>query len=204
MIKEELVVGITGASGIIYGVKFLELLLRTPARVRLIISPAGEEVLRSEIKLRTRTKGPLKPEAFLDLNDDQRKRIRLDRFDNLAAPTSSGSFRTAGMVVIPCSMRTVASIAAGLAGNLITRTADVCLKERRPLILVPRETPLNLIHLENLLTCARAGAIIVPAMPGFYHKPQSIDDLVEFQVMKVFDLLGLEYPFDCRWGPKSP
>ncbi|MFH0794790.1 MAG: flavin prenyltransferase UbiX [bacterium] len=204
MIKDELVVGITGASGIIYGVKFLELLLRTPARVRLIISPAGEEVLRSEIKLRTRTKGPLKPEAFLDLTDDQRKRIRLDRFDNLAAPTSSGSFRTAGMVVIPCSMRTVASIAAGLAGNLITRTADVCLKERRPLILVPRETPLNLIHLENLLKCARAGAIIVPAMPGFYHKPQSIDDLVEFQVMKVFDLLGLEYPFDCRWGPKSP
>jgi 4-hydroxy-3-polyprenylbenzoate decarboxylase len=127
-------------------------------------------------------------------------RIVYHRHDDFSAGIASGSFPTGGMVVAPCSMSTLGSIASGITTNLVTRAADVHLKERRPLILVPRETPLSLIHLENMLTVTRAGAIVLPAMPGWYHRPQSLDDLVQFVVARICDQLGVDMPRAPRWG----
>lgn len=143
---------------------------------------------------------PLRP--YLNLTSEQASRLRPHPCADIGAGPASGTFRTHSMIVVPCSANTLASIAHGLAGNLLTRAAAVTLKEGRPLLLVPRETPLTLIDLRNMTAAAEAGAIVLPASPGFYHRPTSIEDLVAFVVQKIFDRLGLEYPAEnaVRWG----
>jgi 4-hydroxy-3-polyprenylbenzoate decarboxylase len=182
------IVGITGASGVIYGVRFLEAIKRyaSDSEVHLVISNAAVRVLRHELGL--------------DREYIARLADRVYGEDELDAPIASGSFRHDGMVIIPCSMKTLASIAHGIADNLITRAADVALKERRKLILVIRETPLNLVHIRNMELVTLAGAIVMPASPAFYHRPRSIDDLVNFIVGRVLDLLGIENDLYSRWG----
>ena len=190
-----IVLAITGASGAPYAVRLLEALVEAERPVWLVVSSHGWRLLDTEVAvprldaLRARV-GAAGWDAFVTHFDDN---------DRGARP-ASGSARTAGMVVCPCSMGTVAAIATGASRSLVERAADVTLKERRPLIVVPRETPLSVIHLENLLTITRAGATVMPAAPGFYHQPASIDDLVDFVVARVLDHLGVEHDVSPRWG----
>jgi len=179
------VVGVTGASGSIYARRLLEELKRAGHDTLLLISDEAKNVIRLE-------------------NEDLRRLTELATQTysehDLDSPASSGSVKTAGMIVVPCSMKTVSYIAHGLSGNAITRAADVTLKEHRPLILVPRETPLNIIHLRNLLKVAQAGATVLPAMPAFYTKPRSVDDMVNFVVGRVLDILNVPHNLIRRWG----
>ncbi|MEM2093483.1 MAG: UbiX family flavin prenyltransferase [Candidatus Bathyarchaeia archaeon] len=179
------IVGISGASGIIYGVRTLEVLRELNVETHLIITSAAVEIAKAECGLSREEIVKLASRCY-DVED-------------LTAPVSSGSFQHDGMVIIPCSMKTLAGIATGYAGNLLLRAADVSLKERRKLVLVPRETPLNIIHLRNMLTLAEAGAIILPAMPAFYVKPKSIGDLVNYVVGRVLDHLGISHDLYERW-----
>jgi flavin prenyltransferase len=185
------VLGITGASGAPYAVRLLELLNRTGTPVRLILSGYGLRLLAEEA-------GIDGVAALREATGDWSRVELYEALDRGATP-ASGSARSRGMVICPCSMGTLASIAAGTSRNLVERAADVTLKERRPLVLVPRETPLSLIHLENMTRLARAGATIMPAAPGFYHRPRSIGDLVDFVVARVLDHLGVENPLAKRW-----
>jgi 4-hydroxy-3-polyprenylbenzoate decarboxylase len=196
------VVGVTGASGAPYALRLLEALIAADHHVKLVVSDAGEKVLAIECGLHLQGASHHKEALWRERlgMGPQDQALQLFLPTNLAASIASGSFRTAGMVVIPCSMGTLARIAQGISGNLIERAADVHLKERRPLVLVPRETPLNEIHLRNMLAARRAGADIVPAMPAFYHKPQSIQELVEMLVSRVLDRLGVENDLYRRWG----
>ena len=191
-----LVLGITGASGAPYGRRLLEVLLRAGREVHLTISDSAGIVFLEELGVRL-SLDDFDPATLTDAPTD---RLHYWRSGDLAATIASGSFRTAGMVVLPCSMGTLAAIAHGASRNLIHRAADVHLKERRKLILVPRETPLSSIALENMLAVTRAGAIVLPAMPGFYHKPRSIDDLVDFVVARICDQLGVDAELMRRWG----
>lgn len=180
------IVAITGASGVIYGVRLTELLLNQGFEVHLVVSRPGCLVLNHELgwELGDRPEESLRryfPQSGLYLYNN----------DDIAARLASGSFITEGMVIAPCTMSTVAAVANGLSNNLIERAADVMLKERRPLIMVPRETPLSVVHLRNLLRLAEAGAGIVPAMPGFYHNPRSLDDIVSFMTGKIMDMMGI-------------
>jgi 4-hydroxy-3-polyprenylbenzoate decarboxylase len=192
------VVAITGASGSIYGLKLISELLRSGERVSLILTSAGCQVLYHETGL----------DWSADITEQRHQvqehfaSIAVDclAIDDFWAGAASGSAASNGMIIIPCSMGTAGRIAAGLSGNLLERAADVMLKERRQLVLVPRETPFNTIHLENLLRLSRAGAVILPAMPGFYHGPEKIDDLVDFVVGKVLDQLDVEHSLFERWG----
>lgn len=196
----DLVVALTGASGSVYGVRLLHVLLAAGRTVHLVISPAAVEVLKEERS------------AVLDLNHFDPEvllgpahgldiaQLHYHHFRDFQAGIASGSFLTGGMVVCPCSMGTVAAIAHGISENLIHRAADVHLKERRKLILVPRETPLGIIPLRNLTTAAEAGAVILPAMPAFYTRPQSVDDLVNFIVGRICDQLGVDHQLLKRWG----
>ena len=192
------VVAITGASGSVYGLKLVSELLRAGERVSLILTSAGLQVLHHETGL----------DWSADIKEQRHQvqehfaSIAVDclAIDDFWAGAASGSATTDAMIVIPCSMGTVGRVAAGLSGNLLERAADVMLKERRPLILVPRETPFNTIHLENLLRLSRAGAVVLPAMPGFYHGPKKIDDLVDFVVGKVLDQLDVQHSLFARWG----
>lgn len=195
-------VGITGASGSVYGLRLCEELLRQGKRVLVTASRPGIGVVREEtgfdlsggedyVAARLRGHFGVSPEQLSFFADD-----------NLFAPPASGSAAPAAMVVAPCSMGTLARIAAGFSGTLLERCADVMLKEGRPLALVPRETPLSAIHLENMLKLARLGVRIVPAMPAFYHKPKTMDDLVDFVVGKVLDTLGVEHELFTRWGAR--
>ncbi len=199
----DLVVALTGASGSPYGLRLLEVLLRGGRTVHLAISPAAVEVMEREIG-RTVCLDAFQP---ADLFGPQSKDISTERlyyhhFRNFQAGIASGSFLTDGMVICPCSMGTVAAIAHGTSENLIHRAADVHLKERRKLILVPRETPLGLVQLRNLTACAEAGAIILPAMPAFYTRPQSLSDMVDFIVGRICDQLGVEHRLFERWGQR--
>lgn len=203
MAAGDIVLAITGASGSRYGVRLLEVLLRAGRTVHLVISPAAGEVFERELGQPI----PLLPQQFdpkqllrsaadgLDLSRLQYHDVR-----NFQAGIASGSFLTAGMVVCPCSLGTVAAIAHGVGENLIHRAADVHLKERRKLVLVPRETPLGVIQLRNLLAVAEAGAVVLPAMPAFYTLPQSISDMVDFIVGRICDQLGVEHHLVRRWG----
>jgi 4-hydroxy-3-polyprenylbenzoate decarboxylase len=183
--------GITGASGAPYAVRLLRALNDSATPVRLIVSGYGLRLLAEE-------SGIDGIEALRAATGDW---SRVDLYDSLdrGATPASGSAPSAGMVVCPCSMGTLASIAAGTSRNLVERAADVALKERRPLILVPRETPLSLIHLKNMTRLTRAGATIMPAAPGFYHRPQSIDDMVDFVVARILDHLGVDHRLGRRW-----
>ncbi|HXZ97751.1 MAG TPA: UbiX family flavin prenyltransferase [Candidatus Acidoferrum sp.] len=179
------VVAVTGASGSIYARRLLEELKRSGHETLLLISDEAKNVMKQENE---------------DLHRFEELATRTFSEHELDSPASSGSVKTGGMIVIPCSMKTVSSIAHGLSGNAITRAADVTLKERRTLILVPRETPLSTIQLRNLLRVAEAGAIVLPAMPAFYSKPKSIDDMVNFIVGRVLDLLSVPHNLFRRWG----
>ncbi|NIM19362.1 MAG: UbiX family flavin prenyltransferase [Candidatus Latescibacteria bacterium] len=195
------IVGITGGSGAPYALRLLDMLPQLGHAVKVVISPAGERVLRIETGLQLHgdvieKQGQL--HRFLGLEAPELPLELLDH-GNLAAPISSGSFPAAGMVIVPCSMGSLGRIAAGVSTNLIERAADVMLKERRQLVLVPRETPLNDIHLQNMLAVRRAGADILPAMPGFYHHPKSVSDLVDMIVGKILDRLGIENALFQRW-----
>ncbi|RSL33816.1 UbiX family flavin prenyltransferase [Salibacterium salarium] len=188
-------VAITGASGAIYGVRLTEELLLQKHHVHLLISEAGWQVFREELELDTSDRQECLHQLFssTDLLDSH------DLYD-FKAPIASGSYRTDGMVIVPCSMGTLSKIAHASSGSLLERAADVNLKERRPLLLVPRETPLNGIHLENLVKAEKNGAHIIPAMPGFYHLPETKDDLINFVVGKVLDSLHVDHSLFTRWG----
>ncbi|MEE9585298.1 MAG: UbiX family flavin prenyltransferase [Nitrososphaerales archaeon] len=183
--KMRLAIGITGASGAVYGIRLLEVLKEHNVETHLIITQWGAKMIRYETELAVDD-----VKAFASYVYDDK---------DLAASLSSGSFQFDGMVVIPCSMKTIAGISAGYTSTLLTRAADVALKEGRKLILVPRETPLSAIHLKNLLELSRLGVIILPAMPGFYHEPKSISDLVDQIVGKVLDQFDLEHTLYKRW-----
>jgi 4-hydroxy-3-polyprenylbenzoate decarboxylase len=201
MAATDLVIALTGASGAPYGVRLLEVLLRAGRTVHLMLSPAACEVIAQELG-RTVQPGRFAARDLLGAIADQLPLDRLHHHDHrdFRAGIASGSFLTGGMVVCPCSMGTVAAIAHGLSQNLIHRAADVHLKEKRKLILVPRETPLHLVQLRNLTTCAEAGAVVLPAMPAFYTRPQSLQDAVDFIVGRVCDQLGVEHGLLRRWG----
>ena len=180
-----LVIGISGASGVAYGIRALEILKELKVETHLVLTTAACETIRLETNK--------------NVADIEKLATKSYRIGNVAASLSSGSFRTDGMVIIPCSMKTLGGIASGYSDNLLLRTAEVTMKERRPLVLVVRETPLNLIQIENMATVARAGAVVLPAMPAFYHKPKTIDDLVDHLVGKVLDVLGVEHNLYSRW-----
>ncbi len=192
------VVAITGASGSVYGLKLVSELLRAGERVSLILTSAGLQVLRHETGLDWSAE--IKEQRHQVQEHFASIAVDCLAIDDFWAGAASGSASTDAMIVIPCSMGTAGRVAAGLSSNLLERAADVMLKERRPLVLVPRETPFNTIHLENLLRLSRAGAVVLPAMPGFYHGPKKIDDLVDFVVGKVLDQLDVQHSLFARWG----
>ena len=181
------IVAITGASGAAYGIRLLELLIAQGLEPYVVVSPAGRQVMGVELG-----SGDLKD--HLGTAGYREEDVR-----DLTSPLASGSFPTSGMVVIPCSTGTLGAIAHGISSNLIHRVAEVSLKERRPLIVVPRETPLSQITLQNMLTLAQAGVHVVPASPGFYHGPASIQDLVDFVVGRVLDLMKIPHQLTQRW-----
>ena len=186
MVFMHLIVAISGSSGVIYGKRMLEVCKELNIETDLIISRVAEKILEIELgksvgeeirRLATRTYSP----------------------EDLTAPLTSGSYRTDGMVIVPCSMKMLGMLASGVTGDLISRAADVTLKQNRPLVVVPRETPLDLIHLENMVKLKLAGAIILPAMPAFYGRPEKVSDLVDFVVGRILDLLGIEHKLYERW-----
>jgi 4-hydroxy-3-polyprenylbenzoate decarboxylase len=181
----KLTIALTGASGVIYGKRLLEELRNKKVETHLVISQAAKKIIKHELGTSEKTLEKLA--------------THVHEIDDWSSPIVSGSYKTDGMVIVPCSMKTLAGIANGFAENVILRAADVTLKEKRKLILVPRETPVNTIHLRNMLDLAQHGAIIVPAMPAFYHKPKNIDDLVDFMVGRVLDVLGIEHALYKRW-----
>jgi 4-hydroxy-3-polyprenylbenzoate decarboxylase len=180
-----LIVAITGASGVIYGKRLLEVLQKKGVETELVISKAAEKVIEHELEISGK--------------DLEKLATKVYDIDDLNAPIISGSFKTNGMIIIPCSMKTLAGISYGYSDNLILRAADVTLKEKRKLILVPRETPMSAIHLRNMLDLARNNVIIVPAMPAYYQKPKSISSLVDYIVGKVLDLLDINHTLYKRW-----
>jgi len=182
----KLLVGISGSSGVAYGVRMLEVLKTLKIDTHLVISKWADECIKIETDKKPSYVRSLA--KYVYSNDD------------LTAKPSSGSFKIDGMVIIPCSMKTLASIANGYEDTLISRAASVMLKESRKLVLVPRETPLTAIHLSNMLKLARMGTIILPAMPGFYHKPRSVDELLNHIVGKVLDQFGIEHEVFKRWA----
>lgn len=185
--RKRIIVALTGATGVIYGIKLMEALKEIePVQTHLVISDWGLKVVELETDYRR--------EDVLSLADYHHG------FQDLSAPIASGSFQAEAMVIVPCSMKTLSAVAHGFADNLINRAADVMLKERRRLILVPRETPLSLIHLENMSAVARAGGAIMPAMPSFYHRPADLNDLVLQFTGRVLDMLGLPHQLTKRWG----
>ena len=190
-----IVVAITGASGAPYAVRLLEQLVAADRQVWLIVSSHGLRLLRTEMDIDSvdSLKQRVGAEAW------RRLVTVYDDADRGAAP-ASGSARNAGMVICPCSMGTLAAVSIGASRSLVERAADVMLKERRPLVLVPRETPLSAIHLQNMLRLSRAGAVILPAAPGFYNRPQTVQELVDFIVARVLDQLGVEHALVRRWG----
>lgn len=224
----QMVVAITGASGAIYAVRLLEVLIAAACDVHLSISPAGRAVIKQELNLTIDLEkfqlSSLLPDVKQIMNDPKLRamsaragvsgdssnvlavgkkepgKVIYHHYQNLMAPVASGSFLTAGMAVCPCSGGTLSSVAHGTSNNLIERAADVHLKERRPLILVPRETPLSTIYLDNMKRCADAGIVVLPAMPGFYHGVKTIQDLVDFVVARICDQLKIEHCLMRRWG----
>ena len=194
-----IVVAITGASGSIYGLRLVEELLRADCRVTLLLTGSGLDVLRYETGLEWEGSTTARKQLIRDYFGGARKLEHYAEKD-LFAPAASGSSAPDAVVIAPCSMGTAGRIAAGVSDNLIERVADVALKEGRDLLLVPRETPFNQIHLENLLRLSRAGARIIPAMPAFYHRPKKIEDLVDFVVGKILDNLRIPHTLFQRWG----
>ncbi len=196
----ELTVGITGASGTIYAYRTLQLLAASGVveTVNLVMSGTSATVAQVEMGVNLKEPTAEKIGEWLGLPADS-KIIRFWRLDNLAAKPSSGSNKQAGMIIVPCSMGTLGAIASGAGTNLIHRAADVCLKEGRRLVIVPRETPYNAIHLENMLKLARAGARILPASPGFYHRPKTIEELVDHLCFRILDQFDIPHSKKSQW-----
>jgi len=192
--NRRLVVGIGGASGAIYGVRFLRAAVRYFDEIYLILSGNAPDVLRQEMDICLSETPTVKELLGFDA-----PQIRFCQATDYFTPPASGSFRHAGMVIITCSMGTVGRIASGISNDLTTRAADVCLKERRKLVLVVRETPLNLIHLRNLTALTEAGATILPASPGFYDRPQTVEQVVDFIVARTLQTLGVEQDLAGEW-----
>jgi len=184
-VRKHIIVGVTGASGSIYALTLIKVLAAMDWQVELVMSSTGEKVLTFETGIER---------AALPEN------IHIHENTNLFSALASGSYRTQGMVVIPCSMNTLGLMATGTGDHLLARAAQVTLKERRPLVVVPREMPYNIIHLENMLRLARAGATIMPASPGFYHHPQGIQDLINHVVGRALDQFGIEHTLFERWS----
>lgn len=189
-----IVVGVTGASGIIYARRLVRVLLESAHEVHLVVSQAGRLVLAEEASPGDGDPWAARPGEILRIYPEK----------DWMAPFASGSFRFRGMVVVPASMGSIGAIASGTTINLIHRAADVALKEKRPLVLVPRETPFSVIHLENLLRLARAGAVILPPSPAFYQHPRTIEDQVDFVVSRILDALDIPNRLFRRWHESSP
>lgn len=192
---QKYIVAITGASGVVYGVRLVQTLLKMGYEIHLIVSEAAYLVLEQEMGWQMEKSMETSAKSFFA---SEHLVIYANR--NIAASIASGSFLTEGMIIIPCSMSTLASVALGMSNNLIERAADVMIKEKRPLTIVPRETPLSSIHLRNMLTLSDLGVTIVPAMPAFYHQPQSIDDMISFVLGKVLDTLKISHSTFHRYG----
>jgi len=199
MSHRQIIVGVTGASGALYAGRLLYGLLGGGHTVHLVLSKYGRYLLVEELGFEPGKESVLEFLARLYGEQVENGELREYGVGDIACTIASGSVPIDGMVVVPCSMKTMAGIANGLASNLIERAADVSLKERRPLIVVPRETPLNLIQLRNMTTIAEAGAIVLPAMPAFYQKPESFDDLGDFLAGRICDLLGIDNALSPRW-----
>jgi flavin prenyltransferase len=219
--KPNYVLAITGASGAIYGLRLLDRLLAAECDVQLVISPAGEAVIKQELQL-TPDVDNFRIEELMPRSLENGSSLMqavfgvgwawpttasgghcppyYHHYRDLMSPIASGSSRTSGMVICPCSGGTLSAVAHGTCENLIHRAADVHLKERRKLVLVPRETPLSLIQLDNMRRCVEAGAVVLPAMPGYYHSVQSLRDVVDFIVARILDQLGVEHSLMRRWG----
>jgi 4-hydroxy-3-polyprenylbenzoate decarboxylase len=191
----EVAVALTGASGAAYGLALVRALAARGHRVHVVVSAGGARVLREECDLSLNPRS-LDPRALAPETPDL---LRVHSVEDYGASIASGSYPLRAMAVCPCSMGTLARIAAGTAENLVTRAADVCLKERRPLVLVPREAPFSAIHLGNMLRLARAGATILPASPGFYHRPKTLDDLVRFVVARTMEHMGVPQDLVPPW-----
>jgi len=183
----ELVIGITGASGVVYGIRLLEV-LNGIAETHLIVSASAKKIISIE--------------TGYELEEVYAMASHVYDNSDFTVAVSSGSVRYDGAMIVPCSMKTLGSIASGISTTLITRVADVCLKEDRKLVIVPRETPLSLIHLQNMVTVKKAGAIVLPASPAYYHKPQNVRDMVDFIVARALDSFGIVLETDLirRWG----
>jgi flavin prenyltransferase len=195
-----LILGVSGASGMIYAVRAVKFLLEANYTIDLVASKSSAQVWQAENQI-TLPSEPEQQEQFWrqQSGEMEKGQLRCHRWSNVGATIASGSYRTLGMVIIPCSMSTVAKIANGLSSDLLERAADVQLKEGRSLIVVPRETPFSLIHLENLTRLARAGARIVPAIPAWYHQPTTIEDLVDFVIARTLDQLAIDCVPLNRW-----
>lgn len=207
MATSDLVVAFTGASGSPYGVRLVEVLLRATRTVHLTISPAAVQVLESELGCRiSLAADEFSPAVLLGSRASglNLARLHYHHYRDFRAGIASGSFLTGGMVICPCSGGTLAAIAHGHSENLIHRAADVHLKERRKLILVPRETPLGLAALRNMVAVTEAGAVVLPAMPAFYTRPRNLEDLVDFIVARICDQLGVDHHLSRRWGSEAP
>jgi 4-hydroxy-3-polyprenylbenzoate decarboxylase len=198
-----IVLAVTGASGMPYAVRLAELLGAAPeVELHLIVSKAAWTVLDLESGKRGESGGQAGPAGLEGPMGEKFRSLahRVYDQDDFGAPPASGSWLHAGMIVCPCSMASLAAIASGLGSNLIHRAADVTLKERRPLVLVPRETPMNRSHLRNMLLASEAGAVVMPACPGFYHQPATIADLVDHLAARILDQIGVHLPLFKRWG----
>ena len=198
MKQQKFIIAITGASGSIYGLRLISALMTLPVRLYVLVSESGRQVMAHETDFNSGLFAD-----YLKQNDivfhDMSELMEIDPSDSFAS-IASGSFQHDGMVILPCSMNTLAAISTGVTNNLIHRAADVCLKEKRPLILLPRETPLSLIHLKNMTRAAEAGATIMPPSPGFYTRPETKEDLADTIVARVLDHLGIEHELAKRWG----
>jgi 4-hydroxy-3-polyprenylbenzoate decarboxylase len=189
---KKIVVGITGASGSIYAKRLIEELLKKDIFTHVICTDTGEKVMKYETGIDL--------EQFVEDLSKEYSHLRLENIDNLFSSVASGSYKFDAAVILPCSMGTLAEISNGLAKNLLCRVADVAMKENRRLVIVPRETPFNAIHLENMLKLSRLGVTMLPAMPGFYHMPETMEDLIDFVVGKVLDSLSIENNLFKKWG----
>lgn len=194
------IVGITGASGVVYGLRLVSILAEKKIKTHLIITLNGLKVIRNELDLDLGNELPINQSHLIKLfGEDSPKYVLPEGIDDWESSLASGSYKSGPMVVIPCSMATLSAIANGSSRNLLERRADIMLKEKRHLILVPRETPFNQIHISHMLSLCQMGADIVPAMPAFYHNPQTLSDIVDFVVGKVLDLLNISHTLYKRW-----
>ena len=197
---QTITVAITGASGVQYGLRLIQCLINQDLRVYLMVSKAAQIVIATETDLKLPAQAAKMAQYLSEKFSAKPGQLEVFGKEDWMAPVASGSGAPSQMVVCPCSTGTLSAIACGASNNLIERAADVVLKERRKLILVPRETPYSEIHLEHMLKLTRMGAVIMPASPGFYHQPQTLDDLVDFIVARILDHLGVEQKLVERWG----